>query len=400
MTWKMDLKANDIGFKEGDFEVEDPPDRLGRSDVSGVEVLLYLVCTIELCGRTITAFVDVLGEILNGRERHSGFNVDMAVELGGEIRVIGNNPLTAGHPAAYHVLCAVIRAIIFRITLTIHPGGVGEWLRKTLLATTILETARVARTMNHARLDRLKEKGLSRDPGRPPGGNDSIHIVGVIDMKAALETDKDVSVRKAALLEFDTIYDCIDVAEDLLLAYVIQEFVELQSKDSRNQVRTIGHRLSGEKFLCDFWPVRVRRHGNEEVNLLEVAHNGHGILEKLLHVPRRAGVSGRENDSTSEVVQINVIVPRDGILEAAVEIRAKLGLVGPVEIQVLLLRGSPDIQGKLLKQTTTTQDDGELVTTRMKAVSIVPSYGEFPQSLDIGLVKTEVICPAMSAKRE
>jgi hypothetical protein len=92
-TFKVIIEQVDWWLLLMGSEGEQAPDGLYRADISSVQSELDLVIAIlHSEGSTIHALVDILGEILDGVDPASDFDVDMRVVLLSKVGIVGNHP--------------------------------------------------------------------------------------------------------------------------------------------------------------------------------------------------------------------------------------------------------------------------------------------------------------------
>ena len=101
-----------------------------------------------------------------------------------------------------------------------------------------------------------------------------------------IEDEKEVSVRKATLLEFDGVGIGDYAPKDVILCNIFHESFKLQVKDSRGEVRPVVGCLARPKIRSYLRPRRVSSHGDEEVWLSLALYDAHGIEVALLEFSR------------------------------------------------------------------------------------------------------------------
>jgi hypothetical protein len=116
-----------------DLEGQEAPNSLGRTQVTGLEILLNLVQT-DRGRRTVRTFINVLCDVLNDADTPTDLNIDMGLIALQQVRVIWDNPAVVDHncPVLYHLLEATAAtASIFRVSML---------LRQRLLTTGLWES--------------------------------------------------------------------------------------------------------------------------------------------------------------------------------------------------------------------------------------------------------------------
>lgn len=63
-----------------------------------------------------------------------------------------------------------------------------------------------------------------------------------------------------------------------------------------------------QKGILNLWPVWIGSHCDEEIRLVEITTDGHGVLEELEHVPAASRMRGWEDDVLANLAQIKVLV--------------------------------------------------------------------------------------------
>ncbi|VDO29229.1 unnamed protein product [Haemonchus placei] len=92
-----------------------------------------------------------------------------------------------------------------------------------------------------------------------------------------------VTVRESSFLPFHYRYISIHSSENLPLEQIFIELLQLNVKNSGDDIRSIGRRLSIVQLLSNLSPCRIARERDEEVRFSVPGHNGHGILIVLYH---------------------------------------------------------------------------------------------------------------------
>jgi len=165
-------------------------------------------------------------------------------------------------------------------------------------------------------------------------------------LEVTLQNEKHVTVVKASLLEFDYHHIGCDFSEDVLLEEVITESGELEIEDSTGEIRSHAGDLAREEVLLDLLPLRIARHGEENVGLSMAGDDGHRILIALLHASRTSRKRRCQNDSTAWW-SLDVFTGQV-VLKALVRVRPQLALVLSLEVEPILLELHVRIDGELL----------------------------------------------------
>lgn len=114
-----------------------------------------------------------------------------------------------------------------------------------------------------------------------------------VELIFAVQEVKDMSVKKATLLEFDGIDTCHMCDKDVVTAELLQHFLESKIKDSSGQVRAITPGLHPHTtFESDIVPIGIGSDGDEKARLPEVTYNRQDTLTNVFgsFVPTYGGV--------------------------------------------------------------------------------------------------------------
>ena len=104
--------------------------------------------------------MNVLVHILKGREGYQTFDVDVAVELRREIRVVWDNPPIINHDPTNLVFLAIVRSVVKWVALPVDARVWLERLWKVFCALSVFETP-IAAAMHHAPPHSFEQQGLS-----------------------------------------------------------------------------------------------------------------------------------------------------------------------------------------------------------------------------------------------
>jgi len=160
----------------------------------------------------------------------------------------------------------------------------------------------------------------------------------------ALEEDEEVHMGQATLLELNG----VDIPRKLSKKStfdVIQQGFQSSGGRREQQFRTVCSSLVcsiiklQEGFL-DFRPVGIGCHGQEDVRLVPIATDCHGVLEELMHMACAAWVAGRENNALTLLPKIHwspILVAMKGIMEPLIHLSTYLLLMSPDPVQIALL---------------------------------------------------------------
>jgi hypothetical protein len=78
---KMNLKTEDGRLLIVKSKTKKAIDRLWGRDISGIEITLHFIVMKLLHHNTIVAFIDILVNILEGLDRNTAFDIDMAIKV-------------------------------------------------------------------------------------------------------------------------------------------------------------------------------------------------------------------------------------------------------------------------------------------------------------------------------
>jgi len=90
---QVNRKTTDSGELLVHVKLKDVPTGLDRTNIAGIYVILDLIHISNLDSGTVRALVDVLVDVLDSLDRSADLDIDVAVILGKEPRVVGNNIL-------------------------------------------------------------------------------------------------------------------------------------------------------------------------------------------------------------------------------------------------------------------------------------------------------------------
>jgi len=227
------------------------PASLAGTNITTIDILLDLInnlvtIAIHLESAEVMAFIDVLVNVLDGFNRGTDFNIDVAVVLGSKIRVVGDDTTVVKDMTL--VICigaTIIGPGIFRVTI-ITKGGLSAKAFWEVLATLSIDHAgsllcfpslRTTGTMHHALCDcfiehwmQLSIRKLSRNQGID--GSSIMNLVGL------LEENKKMHMRQTTLLEFDSIDHGSHLAK-YAISDIFQQSLHLLMENTCDDIWTI-----------------------------------------------------------------------------------------------------------------------------------------------------------------
>ena len=93
LTWKMDLKTNNIRFLFIHLKVVYLPVSLTGRDIACIKILLdFIRALTKLHGDSVMTLIDILVDILDSLDRSNGLNINVMLVLFDQVFAVANNP--------------------------------------------------------------------------------------------------------------------------------------------------------------------------------------------------------------------------------------------------------------------------------------------------------------------
>ena len=94
-----------------------------------------------------------------------------------------------------------------------------------------------------------------------------------------------MGVRKASLLEFDSVDPSLYLSKELTIDHIFQELFQVDLEDPSSDVRPIVGLLLWVDVFPDLLPLRVASEGDKEVRFSFLDNDSHCVMISLSHVP-------------------------------------------------------------------------------------------------------------------
>ena len=295
----MDSKPLDVmrGPHERDFHTAHCS--LVDSNVTSLAIPLDLIDDVtDMVRNPIVTLVDLFEEVLDGGKTRTHLDVDVAIALEKQGRVVRDNVLIAhgrGGGSVRRLPAAVDGVLVVR-ELCLRA----ERLRVVTLANSIRDASLRCARVDHD-LDDAVEARLG-DRIRKLSANEPINVQRSMNFVAISEHDQNVSVRQTALLELDDPSVGRNSAKNTIIENIVLDAAQFLDENAGNDGEAICRRhlvadFSSLRFekLLDFGPCWVAHDCDEEIGLAVLVHNGHIILVALLHVAVTANKRRRKN---------------------------------------------------------------------------------------------------------
>lgn len=243
LIWEMNRKAIDIRGFLMHLELQEMPASFNRTNVSPIHILLDFIPSSNTHSSTIMALVDVLMDVLDCSDRGTNLNIDVAIVLGSQMRIIRDDPGVVEDKAlGVGMGDTVVRPCILGITIFFKKSARTERFWEMLLALAIdharsIGEVRTTGTMEHTFCDNFKEPGMSgliRDLSR----DDVVCLECIVNLEFRIEENQDVCMREATLLELYCVNTCSKTTKEATINVLDKSF-QLLLEDPGNYVRTI-----------------------------------------------------------------------------------------------------------------------------------------------------------------
>jgi hypothetical protein len=138
LPWKVDLEVQNTGLMVLHLKEVKPPAGLAAADISGIQVLLDLICTgAKLHGGAVMALVHILVDVLDCLDRGDGLNIEMAAVLPDEIPGVADDPAIVNLKPPNCMGLASVCALGACIRVISDSGVLPEGFGKALAAAAI-----------------------------------------------------------------------------------------------------------------------------------------------------------------------------------------------------------------------------------------------------------------------
>src|SRR6202023_1223389 len=315
LTWKVDLKADNVGINCMHLISHQTPKSLALRDVACIQIELDLILTLaKLHSGTVMALVDILVDVLDASDRADALHVDMTAILPEQKDAEGN--IVNFHAVGEGICLFSVTTAEVGIRVIGDGGLVTEWLGKTLGALSILHALSsgilwTAGSVDHVLHHQFMKHWMSvriRDLSR----EELVEFIRSLKLGVGMEKDDEMGVRQAALLKLVGVAVSDGFAQASLFHDIVEHLLALHVEDSTDNVWTISWLLARKKSCFDFWPARIGGHSGKEIGSLEVTVEGQRILTAFLHVPCAPSEGGWKNDAHPNVGWIGSWIVLDG----------------------------------------------------------------------------------------
>ena len=220
------------------------PDTLGRTNIMGTYMIQYLIYILSNGdGGMVMTLVYVLMNVLDGLDRGTDLDIDMAVIVCRQIGIVRDNTvIVKGMTFGIGIGSTIVRAGILGTTIFTKVGFRTELLWIVLAApatnhASSIQMFRTTGTMHHSLCNGGIEYRMSnwvRDLSR----DDGINMRGIMDLVMLPQKEEVVDVRQTTLLKLYGEDKALNIPKEATL-YVFEHGLDLLSKNTCNNVRLI-----------------------------------------------------------------------------------------------------------------------------------------------------------------